>query len=539
MLAMTPVRYVALVVLVVALVVGSLSVGRGVAQEATPEARGPVIPPELTEYAGDWPARQGNLAGHRANLQSAITAENVAELEVAWSFPIEAPGVVGGMTAGPIIAGETIYIQDMQSNVFALDRATGQVRWEARYDVPTIGPNGVGIGYGMVYAPLGDTAEIVALSAETGDEVWRVKLSANPAEGISLAPIAYDNVVYVSTVPGNSGTFYTGGAKGIVYALDVQTGAVLWQFDTTTDNLWGNPRINSGGGVWYPFSFDDDGNVYFGTGNAGPWPGTTEYPNASSRPGSNDYANSMVSLDTATGQIRWHYNANPHDLFDHDSQLTPIITTVTIDGGERMLAIGGGKKGKVVAADAATGEILWEVEVGQHNGNAELEEIPEGETLDILPGGFGGIETSAAYAGGVLFVPVVNLAARFSSTEFVGYNAGLDSATSELVALNVADGSVKWTVEMPTMNVGSATVANDVVFTSGLDGVFRGYHAETGELLWSYQARSGFNAPAAVAGDLVIVPAAGPLIPPPPTEGATPVAIEPAQELIAFRLPDS
>ncbi|MGH2558356.1 MAG: PQQ-binding-like beta-propeller repeat protein [Thermomicrobiales bacterium] len=542
MLTVFQARAVAVVALVVALVVGSFYVGTGgVAQEATPHPAGPAVPPELTEYAADWPARQGNLAGHRANLESAITADNVGQLEVAWSFAIEAPGVVGGMTAGPLIAGETVYIQDMQSNVFALDRASGTVKWEARYDVPTIGPNGVGLGYGMVYAPLGDTAEVVALNAETGAELWRVQLSANPAEGISIAPVAYDNVLYVSTVPGDSEAFYTGGAKGIVYALDVQTGAVQWQWDTTTDNLWGNPRINSGGGVWYPFSFDDEGNIYFGTGNAGPWPGAvvdgTPYPSGASRPGPNDYASSMVSLDPDTGQLRWHYNANPHDLFDQDFQLTPMIATVTIDGQERTLAIGGGKNGKVVAADAGTGEVVWEVEVGQHNGNAELQEIPEGETIEILPGEFGGIETSMAYAEGVLFVPVVNLPSQFTSTEFVGHSAGLDGATSELVALNVADGSVRWTVEMPTMNVGSATVANDVVFTSGLDGVFRGYHAETGALLWSYQAGSGFNAPAAVAGDLVIVPAAGPLIPAPRAEGATPTAIEPAAELIAFRLP--
>lgn len=534
MLATSPVRYVALVAIIVcSLVIG----GTGVAQEATPAALGPAVPPELTQHAADWPARQGNLAGHRANLQADITAANVGGLEVAWSFPIEASGVVGGMTAGPLIAGETVYVQDMQSNVFALDRATGAVRWEARYDVPTIGPNGVGIGYGMVYAPLGDTAEIVALAAESGEEVWRVKLSANPREGISIAPVAYDNAVYVSTVPVGSEHFYEGGAKGIVYALDARTGEVTWQFDTTTDNLWGNPRLNAGGGVWYPISVDDAGNLYFGTGNAGPWPGTSAYPNGSSRPGPNDYASSMVSLDPATGAVRWHYNASPHNLFDQDFQLTPIIATITNDGQERTVAIGGGKNGVVAAVDADTGEVLWEAEVGRHNDAGDLQEIPAGETVEILPGEFGGVETSMAYADGVLFVPVINLPSQFTSTEFVGHSTGLDGATSELVALDAADGSVKWTVELPTMNVGSATVANDVVFTSGLDGIFRAYHVETGELLWSYQARSGFNAPPAVAGDLVIVPAAGPLIPPPQAEGATPAAIEPAQELIAFRLP--
>jgi len=559
MAASSRVRIFAAVALVVVLFVGGLYSGNwGNAQEAepyqqpaTPNPLGPAIPPEIEQYASDWPTYQGNLAGHRANLQSDIDSTNVDQLEVAWTFPIEATADFGGMTTGPLILGETVYVQDMDSNVFALDRETGQVKWEARYEVPTIGPNGVAVGYGMLFAPLGDTAEVVGLNAETGDEVWRVQLSVNPAEGIDIAPIVYDNVVYVSTVPGDSEVFYTGGGKGIVYALDALTGNVLWQFDTTTDNLWGNPRINSGGGVWYPFSVDDDGYLYFGTGNAGAWPGTvvdgTPYPNGSSRPGSNDYASSMVSLDPATGQVRWFYNAQPHDLLDHDFQLTPIIANVTVDGQERKVAIGAGKSGTVVAADADSGEVLWEVEVGQHNEFDDIQEIPEGETIESLPGVIGGVETAMAYSDGVVFVPVINLATQFTSTGFVNDSFDITAATGELVALNAADGTVKWKVEIPTMNVGSATVANDVVFTSGLDGVLRGFNVETGELLWSYQASSGFNAPPSIAGDMLIVAASAPLIPPATgaeatpagAEAATPETTEQVPALIAFRLSTS
>src|SRR5206468_9721118 len=126
--------------------------------------------------------------------------------------------------------------------------------------------NGLAAGYGMIYGPLGDTAGVFALDAATGDEVWRVDLSNNSGEGIDMAPIVYDNTVYVSTVPGNYSGFYRGGEKGILYALDASNGQTIWQWDTTTNNLWGNARVNSGGGLWYPPSFDDNGNIYFGTG---------------------------------------------------------------------------------------------------------------------------------------------------------------------------------------------------------------------------------------------------------------------------------
>ncbi len=548
---------VAAVVLVVGLTLGAgLVAPTGLAQEgggvdmgpSTPTALGPEIPPELTDHAADWPAPMGNLAAQRAAVDSPITAENVAELEVAWRFPIEASSAFGAVSAPPIVAGDTVYIQDMLSNVFALDRESGEVKWEQRYEVGTVGPNGVALGYGMVYGTIGDSKEVFALDAETGEEVWRVQLSIN--EGVDMAPTVYDNVLYVSTVPGTNEDFYRGGQRGVLFALDAATGAPLWSFDTTTDNLWGNPRANSGGGLWYPLSIDEEGNLYFGVGNAAPWPGTEEYPNGSSRPGPNDYASSMVSLDQ-NGSLRWYHNAKPHDLFDLDFQLTPVLVEAEVDGEEIPLAIGAGKTGTVVAANRETGEILWEVEVGIHE-NDDLQEIPEGETVEVYPGILGGVETPMAYADGTVFVPVVNMPASFTATELLlAESFDLAAATGELVALNAADGSVKWQVELPQMNVGAATVANDVVFTGALDGVFRAYDAETGDELWTFQAGAGLNAPPSIAGDMVFLPAGGPLVPAAAdaademeaTPGG-PVGAEPAEEpaeaaneLIAFRLP--
>ncbi len=362
---------------------------------ATPTASEPAIPPELTQYANDWPAPQGNLAGTRAAANSPIDSSTVGQLDVAWTFPIEASSNFGGMTAIPIVAGDTVYVQDMLSNVSALDRDSGQVKWEKRYDVPSVGPNGVAIGYGMVYGGLGDTAEAFALDAATGEEVWRVDLDNNPGIGIDMAPIVYDNVLYISTVPGNSAQFYEGGQRGILHAIDAQNGAPLWSFDTATDNLWHSARFNSGGGLWYPPSVDEQGNLYFGVGNASPWPGNATWPNGSSRPGPNDYASSLVSLDLATGGLRWYHNAKPHDLFDLDLQNTPIVTTLEIDGQQRKVAFGSGKTGTVIANDADTGKLLWQAAVGTHQ-NDQLSAVPPGQTVEVYPGSLGGVETPIA-----------------------------------------------------------------------------------------------------------------------------------------------
>ncbi|MEZ4495647.1 MAG: PQQ-binding-like beta-propeller repeat protein [Thermomicrobiales bacterium] len=137
----------------------------------------------------------------------------------------------------------------MQNNIHAIDMASGELIWRTDFTIPTVGPNGLSIGYGIIAAGVGDTGEAVALDAATGEVLWRTDLTANMGEGIDTAPLIYDNTVYISTVPGNTNAFYRGGQKGIFYALDITSGHTIWQWDTTTDNLWGNARVNSGGGL--------------------------------------------------------------------------------------------------------------------------------------------------------------------------------------------------------------------------------------------------------------------------------------------------
>ena len=501
---------------------------------ATPHALGPVLPPEVTNNPNDWPVPAGTLAGTRANLKSTINSANVDQLQLAWNFPVTATANYGGMSASTLIAGDTIYLQDMESNVFALDRDSGAVKWQKQYNTQSEGPNGVTVGYGMVFGSTGDGGEVFALDAQDGHELWRVKLTTNPSTGIDMAPVVYNNVVYVSTVPGTSQIFYQGGQRGILYALDAKTGAALWSFDTTTDNLWGNPRLNSGGGAWYPISVDDLGNIYLGTGNPGPWPGIvangTPYPSGASRPGPNDYTNSMISLDP-DGALRWHINASPHDLFDHDFQLTPILATVDIDGTPTQVAIGSGKAGKVIAVNAETGEEIWTTPVGKHQ-NDDLTAIPEGQTVEVYPGGLGSVESPMAYADGLVFVPVFDAGQKFTALDQGEFVDPFNEATGSLVALNAADGSVAWKIDYPKMNLCGVTVANDVVFSMAMDGVMHAYDVATGNELWHYQAAFSCNGSPAVAGDMLVVPAAAPnFAGDVTTDGPTSPAV------LAFRLP--
>lgn len=495
---------------------------------ATPAAQGPAIPPEYESLEGNWISENLDLAATRAAVGSTISSSNIDQLGVAWKLALTPNGTYGAMTSNPLVLDNMLYTQDMASNVSALDKATGEVIWSNEYNVPTVGPNGMALGYGVLAFSLGDTAEVVAVKADSGDELWRVKLSNNMGEGVDMAPLIYDNTVYVSTVPGNTQVFYRGGQKGIIYALDLASGHTMWQFDTTTDNLWGNARVNSGGGLWHPPSIDGEGNVYVGIGNAAPYPGNAEFPAGSSRLGDNDYAVSIVSLNPATGSPNWYLNIKPHDLFDLDNQLTPVLADVN----GKKIAITSGKHGQVVGVDRETGKELWRTPVGLHK-NDELQELPADDYVEVLPGTLGGVETPMAYAEGVVYAPVFNMSSYYSATALNPESIDISKATGDLVALDAETGKILWDAEQPTGTLAAATVVNDLVFTGGLDGVVRAYSTKDGTQVWAYQASAGLNAPLAVSGDYLFVPAGGAFIPSTDTWNPPP---ETATELIALKI---
>ncbi|HQY31646.1 MAG TPA: PQQ-binding-like beta-propeller repeat protein, partial [Thermomicrobiales bacterium] len=306
-------------------------------------------------------------------------------------------------------------------------------------------------------------------------------------------------------------------------ALDAATGGVLWYFDTTTDNLWGNPRVNSGGGFWHPPSVDADGNLYVGIGNAAPYPGTKEWPAGSSRPGDNDYANNTLKFDPVTGTLTWAHNVKPHDIFDLDNQLTPIVAD--LDDG-RKAVFSSGKHGIVVALNRDSGEVFWQTPVGTHK-NDNVSAIPEGTAIEVYPGTLGGVETPMAYANGMVFAPVYELSSWYTGSGFdPDHPFNFTTATGVIVALNATDGTIAWQVDMPTGPLAGITVTNDILFTAGLDGAIIALSTSDGTKLFSYQAPAGINTSPAVSGDSIIFAAGGPLIPSANTVNApeTPVA---------------
>ncbi|HVS84103.1 MAG TPA: PQQ-binding-like beta-propeller repeat protein [Gaiellaceae bacterium] len=461
-------------------------------------------PPEWAQNAGSWPSHDLDLSNSRANLHSLIDARDVASLKKRWSFTLPYRGGWGSFTSNPIVAGGVVYLEDPDSDVFALRLATGKVVWRHDYHsiTPSGGPNGVAYGYGLLY---GETANAVfALDPRTGRQVWLRKLTDDPHEGIDMTPQLYDGKLLISTIPGSSTSFYTGGAYGIVYALNARTGKRLWSFSTVKggSKLWGDPKENGGGGLWYPPAVDSRGRVFLGVGNPSPYPLSASDPNARSRPGSNLYTDSLVALDGATGKLLWYRQVTPHDLRDFDFQDPPILVDVKVGGKTTEAVIGAGKSGYVIAFRASDGKRLWTLAIGKHNKYA-TGPLPA-KPVVYCPGSLGGVLTPMAEARGVVFVPWIDLCFKGSSTGLV--NGGpTPPVGGGLAAVSATSGAVLWKHLFTSMDAGAATVANDVVFTATYDGTIYAFSAKTGAIVWRTKAPEGVNSFPAVTRTMLLV----------------------------------
>ena len=467
-----------------------------------------MIPPEVAVNAKDWPLPNKDYENTRATFDSEISSENVVNLVTAWSFPIPGIGAYGAASSNPIIMGDKVYFQDLRCNVFALDLETGEPLWSKLYNVSeVVGPNGPAVGLGKVFVAK-DLYNVTALDAETGEEIWSTRLSNVTTTGIDIQPVVYDGLVYVSTVPGTGDVFYAPGGIGMIYALDAETGKVVWSFSTVdSPDLWGHPEINSGGGSWYPPAIDvEAGITFWGIGNPAPFPGTEEWPSGTSRPGPNLYTDSIVALDHTTGEMIWFSQVVAHDLFDHDFQISPILADLMARGAEQKVVFGAGKMGKVYAFNRSSGEILWSTVVGEYDETAQLDVLPN-ETTRIYPGVLGGVETPMAYSDGILFVPVVNMFTDWTPASLDPSTIDFNNGTGELLAIDAATGKILWIKLFDTMALGGATVINDLVFTAEYDGTIHAFKVDSGEELFVDKAPAGINGWPAVANDTIVWPA--------------------------------
>jgi PQQ-dependent dehydrogenase (methanol/ethanol family) len=350
-----------------AVVLTSASAGSATAAPATaaPQSAKPPQQPQSMGLPGsDFPKVGGDLGNKNYSTLKQINKSNVKRLGAAWHTHLEGGSATQYQECTVVAQDGVLYLATTQQNVFAVNGKTGEIIWKTAVGKPTATTDirGVGLGQGMVFSTSGANIAY-ALDQQTGAVVWQTPLLTEAGSGQAAGTLAgavvyYDGLVYI----GMSGS--TSGARGHCYALDAATGAIAWTFWSCPgtgeygNDTWAGSSWETGGAVpWVHPGIDPDlGLVYWAFGN--PYPRT----DGSTREGTNLFANSLVALDAKTGVRRWHFQSVHHDLWDCDNMMAPVLADLKIDGKLRKVVVYGSKAGMFYILDRTSGQPVHGVE---------------------------------------------------------------------------------------------------------------------------------------------------------------------------------
>ena len=512
---------------------------------------------------GNWMSHGRSYSEQRFSPLDQINEQNVARLGLAWSFDLDTRR---GQESTALVIDGVMYFTSAWSKVFALNAATGAKLWSYDPKVPPewginaccdVVNRGVAAWQGRVFVGTLD-GRLVALEAGTGKVVWETPtIEAGTRYTITGAP----RVVKGKVLIGNGGGEM--GVRGYVSAYDAESGKLAWRFYTVPGDparpfesailekaakTWpGDWWKNGGGGtVWDSMAADPELDLlYFGTGNAGPW--ARKVRNASTRVardrggaetnGDNLFTSCIIAVRPETGEYVWHYQENPADEWDFDSDEQIILEDLKLDSGgasPKKVLLHAPKNGFFYVLDRATGKLLsakpftnvnWASSIDLATGrpvelNSAQYEATDKPTV-VVPGP-GGAHSwqpmSFSPRTGLVYFPVMEAGFPYKSAEKfkrneVAWNNGIDPVAAglpqipavkkvilegirgHLVAWDPVKQKEVWRAERPgPWNGGALSTAGNLVFEGTGYGAFEALRATTGEKLWSAATQSGVTA---------------------------------------------
>lgn len=353
----------------------------------------------------DWPAYLGDKGASHYSTLGQITPDNVASLEVAWTWNTgDARPDVSQIQCNPLVIDGVLYASTASMAVAAVDAATGRELWRFTPEDPN------GVNRGLAYWADGDERRILfgnshwlhALDARTGalvatfGENGRVDLRLGLGRDVTGLAIQANTpgVVWrdliimgmrVGEGPGPA-------APGAIRAYDVRTGRMAWRFNTIPQpgefghETWPADAWERIGGVnvWTGMTVDEARGIVFcpvGSAAFDFWGGD--------RIGDNLFADCLVALDAATGRRLWHFQFVKHDIWDRDPPAPPTLVTVRRDGREIPAVAQTTKSGHVFVFHRETGESLFPLrEVAVPSSELAGELAAASQVLPELPAPF-------------------------------------------------------------------------------------------------------------------------------------------------------
>ncbi|MEZ5292302.1 MAG: PQQ-binding-like beta-propeller repeat protein [Vicinamibacterales bacterium] len=490
---------------VMAVYVGGRPLGAADAGDASRMPNRCTAAPAFRPFAGsEWNGWGGDAANTRFQQNPGLSAEDVPTLTLKWAFGFP----MGNSSYGqPAVVGGRVFVGSDTGFVYSLDAKSGCVHWSFRAaaGVRTAPTLGTGTDQHRVLVYFGDIkANVYAVDAETGAEVWKDRLDTHPVARVTGAPTLAAGRLYVplssleESGAGNP-SYPCCTFRGGVAAYDALTGRRIWKSYTVADEpkktevtskgtqLW----APAGAGVWSSPTVDLQRKaVYVATGN-----GYTEPADPAS--------DAVIAYDLDTGRRLWvrqvmaldHYVRDcpgvyrpnvptenksetcPDDLGpDFDFGNAPILRTAP--GGKGVIVIGQ-KSGHAWGLDPdKAGAIVWSRQLGLGWEN-----------------GGGGMMWGSAADGRLAYFPVTR-----------GGN-GLG-----LAAVGLGSGEIAWRASPPEGGAAPVTVMPGAVFMGASTGTVYAYSTATGKALWSFDTNRTFDTVNKVDAKGGGINAAGPVV---------------------------
>jgi quinoprotein glucose dehydrogenase len=347
---------------------------------------------------GEWPSYGNDIGGTRYSPLTQIDHRNVTNLHIAWTYRT---GEVGGVPpyghtafeATPLMVDGTLFLSTPYNRVIALDAETGEERWS--YDPKVDRARRVAIITSRGVATWLDTgtvanhvcrrrifvatidARLVALGAATGMPCGDFGRNGEVdlTEGIKVGgdcgcyqmtspPAVVGGLVIVGSSIGDNRAVDL--ERGVVRAYDARTGALRWTWDpipirqsdparaTWAGDSWSRTGAAN---VWSLMSVDAARGLIFVPTSS---PSPDHY--GGQRLGANLYANSVVALRAASGDVVWHFQVVHHDLWDYDVPAQPVLVNVTREGKSVPAVVVATKMGHLFLLHRETGAPLFPIE---------------------------------------------------------------------------------------------------------------------------------------------------------------------------------
>ena len=487
----------------------------------------------------DWADYDGPGAIHYSPLDQ-INEKTVSKLGLAWYFDID---VGGSSLTAPVAVGGTLYFAAGGNVIHALDVRTGKMLWQ--YDTgarqaageklrSVWGSRGIAYANGRIFTGTID-GRLIALDAKTGQPLWSMAtVGKDDGRYISGAPWVYKDKVVI----GHGGADFA-AVRGYVTAFDQSTGKQAWRFytapgqpgvdkDWTTRfaaKSWTGEWWKFGGGatVWNAMAYDPKYNrIYLGTGNGAPWNQKIRSPGG----GDNLFVCSIIALDADTGEYIWHYQTNPGETWDFNSNMDIELASLKIDGKDRDVIMHAPKNGFFYVIDRSTGKLIsakpivpmnWasgiDMKTGRPVENPDAR-FPDGKAAIVYPSPTGAHNIEAMSfnpKSGLVYIPVMDQGYvyvdppkplekwKFLDGQRISNGIGIPSPdikprkpAAALLAWNPVTQKEIWRKTVHAPRGGGATVATggNLVIQGQGTGEFVIMASDTGKELWSFNAQT-------------------------------------------------